>query len=351
MSRDVKIYILIAIVCIVIALVVVFINLIGNKKSFNQVYSSEGASAGLCRLVFVEPSRVPVPVSTDMQDQTYNSNLALQLCYFHELLYYLFCNNRLLATSSESTLLNTINEYLTSPFRAVKILYSVAPTNRLSETQVAGFIGTLTRNSITYTFVIFRGTFTTAEWSNNAKIDLVKPFWAPTGGIKVHEGVNFMYTTDGNFPSLRDQIMNYLDDNNINSNLIISGHSLGGAFSGLFLCDLIVQGKNIVNTTKTYLFASPCNGNEAFADKIRSKSIINSKNKLYNIINNADPVPMINNKDFEYVRLTPQTFCFTDVTFVPGYAHAPQIYRKAIVKNKTSWNSCKSSECGSRCLL
>jgi hypothetical protein len=350
MSRNIKIYILIAIVFIVIASLV-FVNLMSKEKSFNQVSSSDVPSGGLCRLVFVEPSRVPVPVSTDMQDQTYNSNLALQLCYFHELLYYLFCNNQLLATTSESTLLNNIRDYVTSPFRVVKILYSVAPTNRSSETQVAGFIGTLTRNSITYTFIIFRGTFTSAEWSNNAKIDLVKPFWAPTGGIKVHEGVNFMYTTSGTFPSLRDQIMSYLDDNNITSNLIISGHSLGGAFSGSLLCDLIVQGKNIVNTTKTYLFASPCNGNAAFADKIRSKTVINSKNKLYNIINNADPVPMINNKDFEYVRLTPQTFCFTDVTFVPGYGHAPQIYRKAIVKNKTSWNSCKSSECGLRCLF
>ena len=344
MPQDISICVLIAIVCIVIAIVGYVVYML-TKKTSNQVSGGVVPSALLCPLVFYEPSRVPVPVSTDMEDQDFNANLALQLCYFHELIYHLFCNNRLLATSSESTLLNTINYYLTSPFRAVKILYSVAPTPLSFETQVSGFIGTLTRNNITYTFVIFRGTFTSAEWYNDAKIALITPTWAPTGGIKVHEGFNIMYTTAGNFPSLRDQVMSYINSNNITSNLIVSGHSLGGSFSGLFLCDLIVQGKNIVDTTKTYLFATPYTGNAAFADKIRSKSVINSKNKLYNIINTADPVPMTQ-LGFDYVRLTPQTFCFTDFSIVPGYSHAAQLYRNAIVRNKSSWNLCKSAQCG-----
>jgi hypothetical protein len=345
MVSNVNVYVLIALVCIVIAVLAVVV-IMNKDSSSNQLTGGVVPSALLCPLIFYEPSRVPVPVSSDMEDQDYNANLALELCYFHELIYHLFCNDRILASSSEASLLNTFNYYMTSPFRVVKILYSVAPTPLSSQTQVSGFIGTLVRNNITYTFIIFRGTFTSAEWYNDAKIGLISPAWAPSSsGVRVHEGFNVMYTTAGMFPSLRDQVMSYINTNNINSNLIISGHSLGGALTGLFLCDLILQGKSVVDTTKTYLFATPYTGNYYFAEKIKSKTIINSKYKLYNLINNADPVPMTKLGP-EYVRLAPQTFCFTDFSIVPGYSHAAQLYRNAIVRYKSSWNLCKSSQCG-----
>jgi hypothetical protein len=342
-----NIILLVATVCVIISLLVFVLFVYSKGSSTTNNSLSINTNTLLCPLVFDLPSKVPVPVSYDMEDQNYNANLALQLSYFHELLYHLFCNNRLLASSSETSLLNTFNSYMTSPFRVVKVLYSTAPTLLSKETQVAGFIGNLTRNNITYTFVILRATCTAAEYYNDAKINLIRPTWASSSsGIKVHNGFNIIYTTPGTFLSLREQLMNYLSSNNI-TNLIISGHSLGGCLSGIFLCDLILQNKNIVDKTKTYLFGTPYTGNSYFADKIRSKTIINSKYKLYNLINNEDKAPTLR-LGSEYARLVPQTFCFSTKSDISN--HLVRLYRDAIIKYKTTWNSCNNEQCGLVCM-
>ena len=75
-------------------------------------------------------------------------------------------------------------------------------------------------------------------------------------------------------------------------NIIITGHSQGGALANLVTCWLnYIKGKDISikNNFKTYAFAAPMVGNKVFADEYNRRYC--QTERSFNIVNISDPIP------------------------------------------------------------
>jgi len=139
------------------------------------------------------------------------------------------------------------------------------------------FIGYIFWNRSTRNVIFsFTGTERKSLWQADIRYQQVKPdqLNGYSDGMLVHEGFYGVYL------SIRDQLWCWWEDNKKwVSNLFITGHSLGGALSGLCAFDfgdVFKNNKYPIN----YAFANPRIGNVAFAQEFKRRiptalSIIN----------------------------------------------------------------------------
>lgn len=316
-------------------------------KLKNSPVNLKAGDGLICDFIFPRPNTaVNLPSPRDFLDDAYNSNVSDFLIYIQEVMYYLNCVGELSVKSPEMAL-DKLNSFFTTqaPFKAVKVLYATAPTPLMNDTQIIGFIGVLNIEDQTIHFVMIRGTSTASEWYNNSLVYMTNPIWCKNPKRKVHTGFNNIYTTYGKAPSLQAQIMEYVTTIPSSDRLFIAGHSLGGGLSSLVIGDICINYKHLIDITKTYLYGTPYAGNDDYAEAVM-KDLVNPY-KLYNIINNSDPVAVVRLP--YYTRLAPQTFCFTDYTVIPGYGHAPSVYSSNLTKYGEKFDTCEDSSCGSKC--
>lgn len=132
------------------------------------------------------------------------------------------------------------------------------------------------------------GVGTTVQFGSNSSV------WISQGAS---DGLNALL---GMSDPTNGTIVNWLTNLSFtNSNLIIAGHSLGGALAPTFALDLAIN-SDIPSTTFSNLYvyptAGPSPGNQAFADLFASKfPAITGSNKWdswnLNIVNSMDAVP------------------------------------------------------------
>ncbi len=177
-----------------------------------------------------------------------------------------------------------------------KIFERITSRFFVSETVPFGFIARREiENGIPGIFIVIRGTLTGAEWFDNFQFSQV-PFLGNANqgnhlGL-VSKGFNRIYTrSDAKHPSLKDPIEKVLRDPTKcppNSQVFITGHSLGGALTTLAaahiaarICPEIGLKKPIV-----YTYASPRVGDPVFAGYLKGT-------ECYRIANSEDLVPAV----------------------------------------------------------
>jgi len=141
--------------------------------------------------------------------------------------------------------------------------------------------------------VAFRGTETPDEWIADASFPTTT--FPGAAGINVESGFLDVYTRGiarQNPPPLRDSLIQYFQSVTV-SQLIVTGHSLGGALAALFAYDVAINLK-INPTLVTY--ASPNVGKSDWANAI-SAAVSTS----FRIFNNRDIVPFLPPTQMGYV--------------------------------------------------
>ena len=119
-------------------------------------------------------------------------------------------------------------------------------------------------------FIGFRGSSNIKNWITNIQFDIIYPYGESIG---IEKGFYNL------FCSLKNDIyndINLLVDKNNNNNIIITGHSLGGAISTLLSFDVLYN--NLPYNVYLITFGSPRVGNKNFVEyfnkyKIYSKRI------------------------------------------------------------------------------
>lgn len=134
---------------------------------------------------------------------------------------------------------------------------------------IIGYIAVDQVNNIQY--IIFRGTLTDNEWYQDFQISQT----SLTNNIMIHSG----------FYGLYQQFEPILMKNLISPNIIIAGHSLGGALASVSGFNIINSGRNAV----IYTFGKPRVGNIEYA------SLMNQSypNSIFRVENDNDLIPTI----------------------------------------------------------
>lgn len=144
--------------------------------------------------------------------------------------------------------------------------------------------------------VFLRGTIRGAEWYSDSKFLLKRPTWvSDISDIKVHRGIDEIYSTKTAGPSLREQVMSYLQESKPDG-IVIAGHSLGGGLATLIGGDMSVNAPEIRKRTQIYTFGAPIIGNTAFVDAITNVKIDDKKPNytgIFVVENQNDPVSKV----------------------------------------------------------
>jgi len=123
----------------------------------------------------------------------------------------------------------------------------------------------------------FRGSADIANWISNFEFEYTAPY--PDPNIKVHRGLHAEYM------KYKDRIMSHLSPNR---NVVISGHSSGGAVSMFFAYDI-----HSTYNVSVYTYGKPRIGNDNFAES--AKNI-----RHYRITHHDDIVPHLPEELFGY---------------------------------------------------
>ena len=126
------------------------------------------------------------------------------------------------------------------------------------------------------TYVIFPGTASIQDWLTDVRI--AKSDWFAGRSGRVHAGFK------GAYQSVSSDIADALHKA---CNVIIAGHSLGGALATLCAHDLVTS--RIVQPAEVYTFGSPRVGNWTFASDYNAKL----HDQTFRVVNQRDPVPAV----------------------------------------------------------
>lgn len=160
-----------------------------------------------------------------------------------------------------------------------KVLWGKAQEILWKETEPFGFVAWDKQNTA---YLILRGTQSGADWISNLHAELVRYTLVPGYGM-AHEGFFKLYK------SLRQQVFSELASQPVRSELLICGHSLGGALTTLAVPDVTTNtaykatGKRAV---LHYSLAAPRSGDTQFAQKYNGNRVA-----TYRIVNTEDIVP------------------------------------------------------------
>eukprot|EP00033_Pygsuia_biforma_P000300 GCRY01000367.1.p1 GENE.GCRY01000367.1~~GCRY01000367.1.p1 ORF type:complete len:280 (+),score=14.12 GCRY01000367.1:121-960(+) len=144
-------------------------------------------------------------------------------------------------------------------------------------------------------FFSFRGTESWKNWVVNAKFSHLPYNETLIPGGVVHDGFLKGYY------SLKDQVLSdlhHLQQLHPEFEIVVTGHSLGGALSYLFACDL-----SLSNTPfSLFTFGCPRIGNKAFSD------FFSSRIQHHRFTYGRDPVPMVPPQSLHYYHTSTEFF-------------------------------------------
>jgi triacylglycerol lipase len=182
---------------------------------------------------------------------------------------------------------------LDNPSDIGKVEYQLLDTFRfteykhgLPETVPFGFIAQRKLESgVPGIFIVFRGTLSGAEWYNNFQFRQVAFLDGNLG--QVSEGFNKIYTrSNDKTNSLAKTVIEGLEQCPLNSQVFITGHSLGGALATLATVHIAKHYLTVhpgFNKPILYTYASPRVGDKAFASYFQDL-------QCYRIANSEDLV-------------------------------------------------------------
>nr|GMD93170.1 phospholipase A1-II 1-like [Ipomoea batatas] len=150
--------------------------------------------------------------------------------------------------------------------------------------------------------VVWRGTETMSEWTEDFKIVMVKPpiILAGDNDSLVHKGWYEMYTSTNqdshlNSNSARDEVRKEVAKlleqyKNEEVSITVTGHSLGASLATLNAVDLAANPLNNTDVLVTaFLFASPKVGNEGFKNAFSQQKNL----RALRVVNQDDLVPKV----------------------------------------------------------
>jgi len=120
-------------------------------------------------------------------------------------------------------------------------------------------------NSLKAPFISIRGSSDINNWISNLETRIIHPY--QDKNIGVHNGLYYEYLR------YKDTLISYLLELNDNSNIIITGHSSGGAIASLLTYDLVTDGYIDYRNILLYSFGSPRIGNNEFVKSFLSFDI------------------------------------------------------------------------------
>ncbi len=172
--------------------------------------------------------------------------------------------------------------------------------------------------------VSFRGTQTDPDWIADADVTQ-KPFPYCDTQPLVHSGFLSVYE------SMREELLNVLEQLDSSKTMFVTGHSLGGALATLFSLDCVLNSH--FKSVFMYSYGAPRVGNEAFAS-LYNKTVPAS----IRFVNLADLVPFvpptkvvapISKKTWHYKHTqTPSRFLLSEGSIVKN--HSIETYIKAM---------------------
>lgn len=310
----------------------------------------------------IPPDENQEPTLEDFNIARYNTKISRLCGYFVDIAYLLQEKIPFGEDQMALSMLETYISFLTKGTATIKriLTYCCPPIAGLFETETSygGMIIDYKIGAKTFTFIIFRGTKTAYEGLEDAKVNLEPVSWCDDPNFKIHVGFNNMYThSSRSRPSLRHQIWDYINNNNVENLIILSGHSLGGALSNLLISDISLRVSNarinkIRTNTKVYTFAAPYSGNQTFVNTILNSYNAGNYSGIFSIINNLDPVCVAGISG--YSRIPMQTFCFIS----PGTpelgvtaVHSMSTYISAVEDNAALFDSnFNKRSCGMQCV-
>ncbi len=137
---------------------------------------------------------------------------------------------------------------------------------------------TINNNSL---YICFRGSSSLKDWIVNLDLNLTK-CTKNNKSYKIHNGFNNQYTSVKN--DIINKISHLLNIYNIN-NIVITGHSLGGAIATVCSLDLIDNPLLFNKTVYCVTFGCPRVGNKDFINLYNSYDI-----KTHRIVTKGDPI-------------------------------------------------------------
>lgn len=127
-------------------------------------------------------------------------------------------------------------------------------------------------------YVVFQGSASATDWINNAIFELI-----PNSSGKGHYHRGFMHACTLSFKEIGAQIQAEFSKNP-NVNIIITGHSLGGAMAMLY-CQLLKEANPQILVTNLITFGQPRCGNIEFIKSFDTLSI-----PYFRFVNDGDYV-------------------------------------------------------------
>jgi hypothetical protein len=154
-------------------------------------------------------------------------------------------------------------------FKNIKPVFYDGKTNK-KDTQ--GYLWTIGEKA----YLVFRGTESTADKITD--IDIRRHGWF--GKVKVHNGFYHQ------FEAVKDAITNDLKIHPEVKELIVTGHSLGGALATIAAAHFAAENKELV--VKCYTYGAPRVGNKTFIEWFHA-----NVKQHYRVTNCHDPVPLV----------------------------------------------------------
>jgi len=163
---------------------------------------------------------------------------------------------------------------------------------------VSGFLAY--NNKLNSIMIVFRGTvpWDIKNWIEDLNF-IYTSYANCDNGCKVHEGFY------GDFKEVQSDMMKKLNSkikNHPDSQIIVTGHSLGAAIATLAASELISKG---IQVDHLYTFGSPRVGDSNYVSWFESKF---NTNNVFRITHHMDPVPHLPPLDFTFLHLPYEVF-------------------------------------------
>jgi len=146
-------------------------------------------------------------------------------------------------------------------------------------------------------FISIRGSSDINNWISNIETRIIYPYYDTN--IGVHNGLYYEYK------NYKEQLISYVKNLNENDNLIITGHSSGGALASFLAYDVVTDGIFLYTNIHLYTFGSPRIGNKAFMKSFVSFDIPHNR-----ITYKKDIVPHLPEEFLGFIHL-PHEMWFT----------------------------------------
>ncbi len=170
-------------------------------------------------------------------------------------------------------------------------------------------------NTTNTIFTSFRGSSNMHNWIENIQVTHINPYENTSLAVEKGFYKDYEYIKKQLFENLDDLVSLYNT-----RDLLITGHSLGGAASTLFAFDIAME--KDYNILHFYNFGSPRVGNLAFCE------IFDFMIDGFRVVHNNDIVPSLPPKLFHYSHIK-QGICYNE--------------------NNSNYSYCDDESCGTKC--